>query len=39
MSVEKPSETIAYSPLNAFTTSDLGYERGNNIMNLVLVLF
>ena len=35
MSVEKPSETIAYSPLNAFTTSDLGYERGNNIMNLV----
>ncbi|QHQ61474.1 DEAD/DEAH box helicase family protein [Anaerocolumna sedimenticola] len=35
LSVVKPSETIAYSPLNSFTTSDLGCERGNNIMNLV----
>ena len=35
LSVAKPDETIAYSPINAFTTSDLGYERGNNIMNLV----
>ncbi|RCX18911.1 SNF2 family DNA or RNA helicase [Anaerobacterium chartisolvens] len=35
LSVVKPSETIAYAPLNSFTTSDLGCERGNNIMNLV----
>lgn len=35
LSVIKPTETVAYSPLNSFTTSDLGYERGNNIMNLV----
>ncbi|MTV50506.1 ATP-dependent helicase [Heliobacillus mobilis] len=35
LSVVKPSESIAYSPLNSFTTSDLGCERGNNIMNLV----
>jgi SNF2 family DNA or RNA helicase len=35
LSVIKPSETIAYSPLNSFTTSDLGCERGNNIMNYV----
>lgn len=31
----KSDETIAYAPLNAFTTADLGCERGNNIMNLV----
>lgn len=35
LSVVKPSETVAYAPLNSFTTSDLGCERGNNIMNLV----
>jgi SNF2 family DNA or RNA helicase len=35
LSVVKPSETIAYAPVNSFTTSDLGCERGNNIMNLV----
>ncbi len=35
LSVVKPSETIAYSPINSFTTSDLGCERGNTIMNLV----
>lgn len=35
LSVIKPNEAIAYSPLNSFTTSDLGCERGNNIMNLV----
>ena len=35
LNVVKPSETIAYAPLNSFTTSDLGCERGNNIMNLV----
>lgn len=35
LTVVKPNETIAYAPINAFTTSDLGSERGNNIMNLV----
>ena len=35
LSVIKPNETIAYAPINSFTTSDLGCERGNNIMNLV----
>lgn len=35
LTVVKPDETIAYTPLNGFTTSDLGSERGNNIMNLV----
>lgn len=35
LSVVKPDESIAYSPLNSFTTADLGCERGNNIMNLV----
>lgn len=35
LSVMKQTEAIAYSPLNSFTTSDLGCERGNNIMNLV----
>ncbi len=35
ISVVKPSESIAYSPINSFTTSDLGCERGNNIMNLI----
>jgi len=35
LNVVKPNETIAYAPLNSFTTSDLGCERGNNIMNLV----
>lgn len=35
LSVVKPGESIAYSPLNSFTTADLGCERGNNIMSLV----
>nr|NNM89837.1 DEAD/DEAH box helicase family protein [Bacilli bacterium] len=35
LSVSKPDETIAYAPINSFTTSDLGCERGNHIMNLV----
>lgn len=35
LSVVRPGESIAYAPLNSFTTSDLGCERGNNIMNLV----
>jgi hypothetical protein len=35
LNVVKQNETIAYAPLNSFTTSDLGCERGNNIMNLV----
>lgn len=35
LSVVKSEESIAYSPLNSFTTADLGCERGNNIMSLV----
>lgn len=35
LSVVKPDKTIAYAPINSFTTSDLGCERGNNIMSLV----
>jgi len=35
LSVIKPTEKITYSPLNSFTTSDLGCERGNNIMNFI----
>lgn len=35
LSVVKYDKSIAYSPLNSFTTTDLGCERGNNIMNLV----
>ena len=35
LNVVKKAETIAYSPLNSFTTSDLGCERSNNVMNLV----
>ena len=35
VTVSTPRETIAYAPINAFTTSDLGSERGNHIMNFV----
>lgn len=35
LSIEKSSESVAYSPLNSFTTAELGCERGNNIMSLV----
>ncbi len=35
LNVVKADETITYSPMNSFTTSDLGCERGNNIMSLV----
>jgi hypothetical protein len=35
LSIEKHNETIAYSPLNSFTTADLGCDRGNKIMSLV----
>jgi hypothetical protein len=35
LTVVKSDETLAYAPINSFTTSDLGCERGNNIMNLV----
>ncbi len=35
LSVVKPDESIAYSPLISFTTADLGCERGNNIISLV----
>ncbi|MBP2028994.1 SNF2 family DNA or RNA helicase [Acetoanaerobium pronyense] len=35
LGVVKPDETIAYTPLNGFTTSDLGCEKGNTMMNFV----
>ncbi len=35
ISIVKQEETIAYSPINSFTTSDLGCERGNNIISLI----
>lgn len=35
LGVVKPDETIAYTPINGFTTSDLGCEKGNTMMNFV----
>lgn len=35
LSVVKAKEPVAYAPISAFTTADLGCERGNHIMNLV----
>ncbi|MCD7740806.1 MAG: SNF2-related protein [Ruminococcus sp.] len=33
--VENEDEAYTYSPMNSFTTVDLGCERGNNLMNIV----
>ncbi|MDR0500025.1 MAG: DEAD/DEAH box helicase family protein [Coriobacteriales bacterium] len=33
------SETLTYTPLQGFTTSDIGCERGNNIINPVNKMF
>ena len=33
--VDGDEETYVYSPLNSFTTVDLGCERGNNLTNMV----
>jgi hypothetical protein len=35
INVESQKKTITYAPINGFTTSDIGCERGNNIINLV----
>lgn len=35
MLVEDGDETYTYMPMNAFTTVDLGCERGNNMTNIV----
>lgn len=35
MLVSDGEETYTYSPMNSFTTVDLGCERGNNITNMV----
>lgn len=35
MLVENDDETYVYSPINTFTTVDLGCERGNNLTNIV----
>lgn len=33
--VQNPDQIYTYMPLNAFTTVDLGCERGNNLTNMV----
>ena len=35
MTIDDPSEQVAYLPLNGFTTVDIGCERGNNSYNMV----
>ena len=35
MTVDAPSEQLAYMPLNGFTTVDIGCDRGNNSYNMV----
>ena len=35
LSVKNPEETFTYTPINTFTTVDLGVKRGNNLMNMV----
>lgn len=35
INVEGQKKAITYAPINGFTTSDIGCERGNNIINLV----
>lgn len=35
MTVEDPTEEVAYMPMNGFTTVDIGCERGNNSYNMV----
>ncbi|MCM1129797.1 MAG: SNF2-related protein [Alistipes senegalensis] len=35
MTVDSHEEQVAYSPLNGFTTVDIGCERGNNIYNMI----
>lgn len=35
ITVDNNSEQLAYSPINGFTTVDIGCERGNNIYNMV----
>jgi len=35
MTVNAPTEEVAYMPMNGFTTVDIGCERGNNSYNMV----
>lgn len=35
MTVDAPTEEVAYMPMNGFTTVDIGCERGNNSYNMV----
>ena len=35
MTVAAPAEEVAYTPMNGFTTVDIGCERGNNSYNMV----
>ena len=36
MLVSDEDETYTYSPMNSFTTVDLGCERGNNLTNMIM---
>lgn len=35
MTVDAPTEEVAYMPMNGFTTVDIGCERGNNSYNMI----
>jgi hypothetical protein len=39
MNIKDAESTTTYMPLNGFTTSDIGCERGNNIINPVTKLY
>ncbi|WP_455598329.1 helicase-related protein [Cloacibacillus sp.] len=39
MCVQAAGEAVTYAPLNNFTTSDLGVQRGNNILNPIMKTF
>ena len=35
LSIKNEDDTFTYTPINTFTTVDLGVKRGNNLMNMV----
>jgi SNF2 family DNA or RNA helicase len=39
MNINNQQTAISYAPINGFTTSDIGCERGNNIINPINKLF
>lgn len=36
LNIESLKKNVSYSPLNGFTTTDIGCERGNNISNTII---